>query len=382
MNLWVIFFTGLTTGGLSCLAMQGGLLTSIIANQKKEELEGLLPDKLQNREIEKLNGYKAKKKAAKKQKYLHSLASKDFKLNSFDQLDWMPVGMFLLTKLIAHTVLGFLLGSLGSTLSLSLEVRLAFQVFTALFMIGTAMNLLKVHPVFRYLSFQPPKFIQRIVRDSSKSKALFAPAVLGFLTIFIPCGITQAMEVLAINSANPVLGAAIMFVFVLGTSPLFAFIGVATAKLSEGWHEKFMKFASYALVAMAVYSLNGVLIVVDSPLTINKIIRPVTYFFSDERFDYTSSTLVTNGVQKVKIEALSAGYSPNRVRVSVGVPVELTISTNETYSCASAFVFREFGISTFLKPTDSQAFIFTPTKKGSFTYSCSMGMYTGVMEVI
>ena len=39
MNLWLIFLTGLTTGGLSCLAVQGGFLASIIANQKEKELE-------------------------------------------------------------------------------------------------------------------------------------------------------------------------------------------------------------------------------------------------------------------------------------------------------------------------------------------------------
>ena len=41
MNLWIIFLTGLTTGGLACLAVQGGLLTSVIANQKEQELEAL-----------------------------------------------------------------------------------------------------------------------------------------------------------------------------------------------------------------------------------------------------------------------------------------------------------------------------------------------------
>ncbi|NCO12413.1 MAG: hypothetical protein COZ34_02910 [Candidatus Pacebacteria bacterium CG_4_10_14_3_um_filter_34_15] len=350
MNLWVIFLTGLTTGGLSCLAVQGGLLTSIIANQKEQE---------------------------------HDKPSKNFSLKSFDDLDWMPAGMFLLAKLIAHVILGFLLGSLGSVLSLSLSVRLTFQIFTALFMFASAMNLLNVHPIFRYLTFQPPKFIQKMVRNSTKSKALFAPAILGLLTIFVPCGITQAMEVLAISIGSPISGALIMFAFVLGTSPLFALIGVATAKLSEGWHEKFMKFAALALIGMTIYSLNGVMIVTGSPITLDKITKPVAYFFSDERFSNAGTAMViTDGVQKVTIEALSNGYSPNRVTVSVDVPVELTITTKETYSCASAFIFREFGISTFLKPTDSQTFTFTPTKKGKFTYSCSMGMYTGVMEVI
>ncbi|MCB9812983.1 MAG: sulfite exporter TauE/SafE family protein [Pseudomonadales bacterium] len=370
MNLWVIFLTGLTTGGLSCLAMQGGLLTSIIANQKDREFDESISDK-------------DKDKKNKRKKYAKTLQQSNFSLKSFDDLDWMPVGMFLLTKVVAHVILGFLLGWLGSTLSLSLGVRLVFQVFTALFMFGTAMNLLDVHPIFRYMVFQPPKFIQKIVRNSTKSKALFAPALLGFLTVFIPCGITQAMEVLAISSGNPFLGALIMFSFILGTTPLFAIIGIATAKLSEGWHEKFMKFAAVVLIGMAIYSINGVLIVMDSSFTINKLVSPITYFFSDDRFaNSLDLASITNGVQKINIKALSSGYSPNYVVVKSGVPVELTVSTNDTYSCASAFIFKEFGISVFLKPTDSQTFMFTPTKRGKFTYSCSMGMYTGILEVI
>lgn len=370
MNLWVIFLTGLTTGGLACLAVQGGLLTSVIANQKDEEIDTLKSDK-------------ENAKAKKKEKYLAKLQNQS-KFGVFDELDWMPVGMFLVSKLIAHILLGFLLGFLGERLSLSLGVRLGFQFFTALFMFATAMNLLNVHPIFRFVLIQPPKFLQRYVRNSSKSRALFAPAFLGFLTIFIPCGVTQAMEVLAINTASPVQGALIMGAFVLGTSPLFALIGVATAKLTEGWHTVFTKVASYLLIAMSIYSINGVLLVLNSPVTLQSITRPVTYFFSDERFEKANTVIVptNDGVQKVTIEALNSGYAPTYFAVKQGVPVQLTVTSNETYSCAAAFVFKEFGISTFLKSTDSQTFTFTPNKKGKFTYSCSMGMYTGVMEVL
>lgn len=354
MNLFVIFLTGLTTGGLSCLAMQGGLLASVIANQKGEEHKDAdTPREKQN-----------------------------LSFSSFDQLDWLPVLMFLGTKLIAHIILGGLLGLLGSAITLSLEVRLFFQTFTAFFIFATAMNLLNVHPIFRYVAFQPPKFLQRIVRNTSKSKALFAPAVLGFMTIFIPCGITQAMEVLAINSGSPVFGAMIMFSFVLGTLPLFALVGVATAKLSEGWYQRFMKVAAYILVAMAMYGLNGVLVVVDSPTTFNKIISPVAHFFSEERFSSASTSLANNGVQQVTIEVLNNGYSPRNIKVKSGQPVQLTLESKDTYSCALAFVFKEFGINTFLESTDSKSFTFTPTKKGKFTFTCSMGMYSGTMEVI
>jgi sulfite exporter TauE/SafE len=170
MNLLIIFLTGLTTGGLSCLAVQGGLLTGIIANQKDQEFEAIVDDK-------------QTRKQKNRRDYLKKLQSKNFSLASFDQLDWMPVTMFLASKLVAHTILGFLLGALGSTISLTLGVRLAFQFFTAAFMFATAMNLLDVHPIFRYVAFQPPKFIQKMIRSTSKSQALFAPAVLGLMTI-------------------------------------------------------------------------------------------------------------------------------------------------------------------------------------------------------
>lgn len=296
-------------------------------------------------------------------------------------MDWQPVLMFLFTKLISHTALGFFLGLLGSAISLNLGLRLTFQVFTALFMFATAMNLLNVHPIFRYVFFQPPKFMQRWVRSTTKSKALFAPGVLGLMTIFVPCGITQAMEVIAINSGSPISGALIMFSFVLGTSPLFAILGALTAKLSESWYEKFTKVAAISLILMAVYSINGVLIVMDSPITLTKLASPITYFFSEDRFSATS--LPPNNVsQQVTINVRNNGYQPNRLQVRSGQPVTLTLQSIDAYSCASAFVFKAFGISTYLKANDTQSFTFTPTKPGTYTFACSMGMYTGTMEVI
>jgi sulfite exporter TauE/SafE/plastocyanin len=348
MNLWIIFLTGLTTGGLSCLAMQGGLLASTIANQKDDELEG----------------------AANK---------------TFDKLDWLPVSFFLIAKIVSHTILGFLLGWLGSKIELSLTVRLIFQGFAALFMLATAGNLFNLHPIFRYVVLQPPKFLQKIIRKSSKSKAVFTPALLGFLTIFIPCGVTQAMGVLAITSGNPVLGAAIMFFFVLGTSPLFAVLGVATAKLSETFNQRFMKFAAITLVFLGLSSLNGIATVLDSPITFSKATRPITYFFSDERFSPAGSrtgVTATEGAQQIVIQVQNNGYSPNKIKVKVGVPVELTLQTDGVYSCASSFVFKAFDIRLQLGPTDSKTVSFTPTKKGKFTFTCSMGMYTGTLEVI
>ncbi|MEK7622660.1 MAG: sulfite exporter TauE/SafE family protein [Patescibacteria group bacterium] len=330
MNLGLIFLTGLTTGGLSCLAVQGGLLVSLIANLKSRFL-------------------------------------------------FLPVGMFLLSKAVAYTILGFLLGLFGSRISFNETVSALFQLFAALFMFGTAMNLLNVHPIFRYLTITPPAFVRRWLKSTGKSEAIFTPLILGAMTILIPCGVTQAMEVLAINSANPIQGALIMLFFVLGTAPLFVLFGISAARFSEAWQVQFSRVASVLLIVFSLYVLNSSLILFNSPVNFSTLARPVKWFFSDERF---SSGNTQNAQNQVTININNSGYSPKYFKVKVGEPVELTLKSNNVRSCALSFVFKAFNLRAILQPTDKQTFTFTPTKTGSYTYSCSMGMYSGIMEVV
>ena len=348
MNLWLIFLTGLTSGGVTCAAMQGGILASTIANQKKEKV-----------------------------------------VPRFGVDDWGGVAAFLTTKLIAHIILGFFLGALGSAITLSLGMRLFFQGFAALFMFASAMNLLEVHPIFRFIAFTPPQFARKLIKNNSVTDRLFAPGLLGFLTILIPCGVTQAMEILAISSGSPIQGALIMGTFVLGTAPMFVLIGIATAKLSEVWRVYFLRSAAILLIAMALYSVNGILQVTDNPYSLQRLGPRIVKLLPP----YDTSTPKTkaadpnvrlmDGKQKVTLSVSNRGYSPKTFRVQKDIPVELTLeTTGGVYSCATAFTFKAFNISEFLKPSDSKVKTFTPTKKGIYTFACSMGMYSGTMEVI
>ena len=158
MDIISIFITGLFAGGLTCLAVQGGLLATSVAQQEENKLE------------------------EEARRFGHLL----------------PIVSFLAARLIAYTLLGLLLGSLGSVFQLSLSARIFLQFAAVVFMVGTALNLLQVHPVFRYFVIQPPKFLTRLVRNQSKSKAVFGPALLGAMTVLIPCGATQAMMAYAI----------------------------------------------------------------------------------------------------------------------------------------------------------------------------------------
>ena len=174
MDLFVVFFTGLTMGGLSCLAVQGGLLASSLAYQIEQDL------KLQSAPRAQAAGAKLRPRIAQ------------------------PILLFLVAKLAAYTLLGFLLGALGSILQLTPLMRAILFWAIGIFMIGNGLRMLKVHPIFRYFVIEPPSSLTRYIRRKSKNGSSFiTPLFLGAMTVFLPCGVTQAMMAAAVGTGDP-----------------------------------------------------------------------------------------------------------------------------------------------------------------------------------
>jgi len=340
MNLWVIFGTGLTVGGLSCLAVQGGLLASVIAVKKEDDVEK----------------------------------------NAKNQNTVFPTLAFLLAKLVTYTIFGFFLGAFGSAIGISQQASIIMQFVAGLYMIAVALDLLNIHPIFRYAVIQPPKFLTRKIRDQSRSKVLFAPAFLGVMTIFIPCGTTLAMEALAISSRSALVGAAIMSAFILGTMPLFFGIGWITSLLGENFRGKFLRIAAVAVLYLGITSMNGALVAGGSPVTFQSIVGDVSVALGGGSPSQNNNSVETT--QNVEIIITSSGYSPDYFKVKKGLPVTITLKSENAYNCASAFRIPSLGISRNLQPNETQTFTFTPQEVGQIPFTCSMGMYRGVIEVI
>lgn len=348
MNLWLIFLTGLTVGGLTCLVVQGGLLASTIAAREEADL-------------------------AEGSKRKHTL---------FATL------AFLVMKLTAYTFLGFLLGTFGGALNISPNVQIAMQFIAGLYMIAIALNLLNVHPIFRYVVIQPPRFLTRLVRNQSKSKDLFAPAFLGAMTIFIPCGTTLAMETLAISSANALSGALIMFFFVLGTAPLFFGVGLLTTILGDNFQGKFLKLAGFIVLYLGITSANGALVAGGSPITLQSLAEnsPIQIDLSggrntaEQQAETNTSVKVTDGVQTADITVFPNGYSPNYFQVKAGSPVKLNLTSSGILGCTSVFRIPSLGITKSIQQQGTESIEFTPQKPGKIAFTCSMGMYRGVIE--
>lgn len=345
MNLWVVFLTGLTIGGLTCLAVQGGLLASTIAAREEDDLE---------------------EGSHRKHTILLTLA-------------------FLATKLAAYTVLGALLGTFGKALSINPNIQLTVQFIAGLYMIAIALDLLNIHPIFRYAVIQPPRFLTRMIRNQAKSKDLFAPALLGAMTVFIPCGTTLAMEALSVTSGNPLLGAATMFLFVLGTTPLFLGIGWITTILGDNFRQKFLKLAALAVLYLGITSANGSLVAIGSPITIQALTDniPITIDLSggSQSVDNNLAQLV-DGYQMASINVLPNGYNPSFIQVRSSIPVVLNLSNSGNLGCTSVFRIPQLGITQMLTSGGFDKIEFTPSFRGKLTYTCGMGMYRGVIEVI
>lgn len=342
MDLVGIFLTGLITGGLTCMAVQGGLLASTIAQRHQEHLQS-------------------------------ELATKGHALSILS---------FLIAKLIAYTLFGFFLGWVGSLFTFSLTAKVAMQAAAGIFMIGTALNLLNVHPIFRYFIIQPPRFLFRLVRKESKSKDIFAPALLGAFTIFIPCGTTQAMMALAIASASPWLGAAALFVFVLGTSPLFFTLGYFASKIGESFRERFTKIAALAVLTLGILSINGAVWLSGSPVTLESIWEETYCTFSICSRSVLAGS-VSAPVTEATITIEGNGYSPKNFSVKAGQNVTLHLVNTTGNGCSQAFTIPSLGISKVvpLGKEDTVTFI-APEKPQEIAFMCGMGMYRGKIKVI
>lgn len=325
MNLFAVFLTGLFAGGLSCLAIQGGLLAATLADSEEQKI---------------------------------------LKKSRADNI--LPIFAFLVSKLIAYTLLGALLGFVGSAFRLNLTTQIILQLFVVIFMFGTAMNLLQVHPIFRYFSLQPPRFLTKLVRNQSKSKSLFAPALLGAFTVFIPCGVTQAMMVLAIGTGTALAGAATMFAFILGTLPVFFLLGLLTVSLGEALQQKFMKVAAVVIILLAIFNLNSILALTGFTWPKAAQTQPVS--------EVSSSPEIAIG---------PGGYTPNTVTVAAGSKVSLRLKNNGGGGCAAAFTIPALGVQQAVPEGSTGVVTFTaPTQKGDIAFMCSMGMYRGIIKVI
>ncbi len=347
-QLMVAFITGITTGGLSCLAVQGGLLASSLAHQIEQDYTEQIT-----------HGKKAKQIAVRTNSAL-------------------PIFLFLFAKVIAYTLLGALLGFVGSYLTFSPMTRAMLMIFIGIFMIGNALRMFNVHPIFRYFSIEPPKFLTRYIRRTAKGTDTFTPVFLGALTIFIPCGVTQAMMATALGTGSAAMGAALMLAFTLGTSPVFFIVAYLATELGSKLEKFFMRFVAVVVLILGFVTLNGGLNVLGSPLSFENMTRGLFPSLSRPAPVAESAPQAQIPAGELALNVQNGGYFPATLKAPADKDLTLNLITNQTYSCARDFVIPALNYYQLLPDTGTVQMMIPAQKKGStLFFTCSMGMYTG-----
>ena len=357
MNLFAVLVTGLFAGGVSCAAVQGGLLAGLVMRQRQPSTS------------------KSSRAAAVQQRPDQRLAD-----------DLMPVAGFLSGKLLSHAALGALLGALGTTMQLSVGLRTMTQIAAGLLVVIFGLAQLGV-PGFRGLVIEPPASWSRFVRGRARSTSAAAPAVLGLVSVLIPCGVTLSVEAVALTSGSPLAGATIMAVFVIGTAPLFTALGYIARKAAGAWRGRLATATGLLVLAMGVYTLNGGLELSGSPLAASRVVEalgvgaePVTAAAAPE--DAPPVSTDADGTQRVIVTAVAGAYEPGNIQVQAGTNTRLILRSQDATGCVRAFVIPSRGLQRILPVNGDTVIDLGVLSPGRLDYSCGMGMYTGRLTIV
>ena len=397
MNIWSVFVTGLFAGGASCAAVQGGLLAGAVARRQqggRAEEAGPEPAAVA-----------ASAQADDEDGGAVGVLTRPRVRSSLGE-DAVPVAGFLAGKLASHTLFGALLGLFGAALQPNFRVRAYMQIGAGVIMILMAANLFGLLGKRSFL-LAPPESFSRLVRRRARAESAFTPAVVGFMTVLVPCGVTLSIEFLIIANGSVLSGAAAMAAFVIGTSPLFAAIGYAVRKAGDVLRGHLNKLAAVAVAIAGALSINSGLVLSGSGVTLQRVAPGIARAVppalgggaaateglsgkaADTEQPLPNASVGADGVQVVEISVTygepdggGAPFSPRIIQAKAGIPTRLRISPSGDLGCAGVFVMPRKNLEKGLVSGKETLVDLGVLSAGDLGYSCGTGMYGGTIRVV
>ncbi len=392
MNWWAIFAAGLLAGATTCAVAQGGMLVGLITRQKKAAADAagstgvLVSTAVARKGAPRPAARPSKTGARPATTKLPATTRRPTPAAAHGSAteDLIPVAGFLAGKLLVLTLVGLLLGSFGSFVALDARIGGLAQLVAAAMMIVFGLGAAGV-PGFNEIRFVPPASWTRVVRKSTRSESAFAPFLLGLAVVLIPCGVTISMMLLAATAGSAVAGGAVMAVFVLGTVPMFAAYGFITQRYVRTDSRRMSIVLGSVVVAIGLFTLNASLVALASPVTAQTVAASLSSTLSGTTTAAAAPAkpppAPVNGVQVLRIDATSGGYSPDSIAARAGVPTKVVFHTDNTRSCIVYTVFPSLGKQVVLPDSGDTEVDLGTLAAGEIPISCSMGMYTGTIVV-
>ena len=173
-------------------------------------------------------------------------------------------------------------------------------------------------------------------------------AVAGAVTFFLPCGVTQAVQLYAFSTGSARSAGAIMATFAIGTAP--ALLALAGAPTVVKRPRKMIMLRSLGVLVIGFAVIN------------------------------VSAALRLSGVQ-LSLQSKAPQAISGETVIYAGRPTSWAITSTAPFSCAASLVSQDLGVQQVLG--EGRTVIELPAlAEGTCRYSCSMGMYYGRIVAI
>lgn len=309
---------------------------------------------------------------------------------------FLPAVLYNLGRIISYTVIGFLLGLVGLLISggsgngVSTMLQGILKLIAGIFMVIMGINMLGIFPFLRKFSLRMPGFpAVKIRKQKNHSRQ---PFFVGLLNGLMPCGPLQSMQIIALASGNPFVGAASMFMFSLGTVPLMLGLGSVVSALGRKFARTVMTVGAILVVVLGlamlsqganlsglqIFNRQAALTSQNTESADNTL--PADGNQNPDHSQTSDSTQIEDGVQTV-YSTLAPGSYPD-ITVQAGIPVKWVIDapSGSVNGCNYKMILSEYGIEHEFEEGEN-IIEFTPTESGTYSYTCWMGMIRGTITV-
>ena len=276
-----------------------------------------------------------------------------------------PSLLYNLGRVISYTVIGGVVGAMGSVVSFSGRSKGLVQLIAGIFMIIMGINMLGIFQGLRRVNLRMPRIFRSKLRGIKKGNS---PFYIGLINGLMPCGPLQAMQLYSLSADSFLKGALAMFLFSLGTVPLMFGLGALSSILSKTFTEKIMSIGAVLVVILGISMLTSGLSLagINVAASINQ--------------NESARVRIENGIQIVETY-LEPGQYPN-IEVQAGMPVKWVIHVEKgsLNGCNNRIFIPYFEIEKKFE-LGKNTIEFMPTEEGTFSYSCWMGMIRGSITV-
>jgi len=289
-----------------------------------------------------------------------------------------PAALYNAGRVISYTLIGGIVGAVGSLVSFSGTARGWLVLVVGLLMVLMGLNMLELFPWLRRITPRLPGSLGRRLAGAGGSRG---PFVVGLLNGLMPCGPLQSVQLYALAAGSFLAGAFSMLLFSLGTVPLMFGLGALGSLLTHRFTRRMVQVSALVVmllgVAMAGRGLNQ---------TGSGVAALQAGIFSGlpRRGAETAASNIArieDGVQVVRSRLGASSYEP--IIVQRGIPVRWTIEAQASAlnGCNNPVTIPEYDVVLRMSPGDN-LIEFTPTGEGNILYTCWMGMISSTIRVV